>query len=409
MDPARIASAFRDVPGLYLHIPFCRTLCPFCPYNKVRYEQALAREYHAALHREIARAVRAFPGAFHSLYVGGGTPTLDLDALEAAVADLRVEHERAIEVLPGHATAAKLDRLRAMGFDFVCLGLQSFDDRVLKHLGRPNTARQNRAAIRNATGRFECVDVDLIFDVAFHDGAAFLADVEACVSLGVEQISTYPLMRFGYTPFGSAPHARKMEHELLGRAEQIAARHGYERRSVWTLNRRDAPTSSSITREFYLGLGAGAASYTGQEFWVNHFSVPRYVDAVARGGLPVAKAMRLPASISALYYLFWRSYASRLDLRRMDELFGQRVGLVTRAVLQLFVGAGLAQLRGDEVTLTRRGRDVYHDVERWMTYHFIEPLWAGMMAEHGEARPAAGDGPDREGLIWAVTERALRA
>ncbi len=409
MDPTRIASAFHDVPGLYLHFPFCVSLCPFCPYNRVLYDKALAESYHAALQQEIARAVEAFPGEFHSLYVGGGTPTLSLDALEAAVADLRVKHERAIEVLPGHATPARLARLQAMGFNFVCLGLQSFDDDVLRHLGRPNTAQQNRAAIANAVGHFDCVDVDLIFDVAFRDGEAFLSDVETCVSLGVEQISTYPLMRFGYTPFGKAPHARRMEHDLLDRAEDLAARHGYERRSVWTLNRRDAPTSSSITREFYLGLGAGSASYTGQEFWVNHFSVPRYVDAVARGGLPVAKQIRLPVSISAAYYLFWRSYASRLDLRRLDELFGARAGLVTRAALLLFAGAGLVERGGAEVTLSRRGRHVYHDVERWITYHFIEPLWAEMMAEHGDARSTVEGERGRGGLLWALTERALRA
>jgi len=409
MDPARIASAFRDVPGLYLHFPFCHSICPFCPYNKVLFDKALAKDYHAALRQEISRAVLAFPGEFHSLYVGGGTPTLSLSALEETVADLRVKHERAIEVLPGHATPANLERLRSMGFNFVCLGVQSFDDEVLRHLGRPNTARQNRAAIENAVGRFDCVDVDLIFDVAFRDGAAFLKDVETCVSLGVEQISTYPLMRFGYTPFGKAPHARRLEHDLLGQAEQIAARHGYERRSVWTLNRRDAPTSSSITREFYLGLGAGSASYTGQEFWVNHFNVPRYVDAVARGGLPVAKQFRLPVGISAAYYLFWRSYASRLDLRRLDQLFGARVGLVTRAILLLFAGAGLIERRDAEVTLSRRGRNTYHDIERWVTYHFIEPLWEEMMAEHGAAQKAVGGERERGGLIWALTERALRA
>ena len=56
MDPARLASAFCDVPGLYLHIPFCRSLCPFCPYNKVVYEESLARDYHAALQQEISLA-----------------------------------------------------------------------------------------------------------------------------------------------------------------------------------------------------------------------------------------------------------------------------------------------------------------------------------------------------------------
>jgi menaquinone C8-methyltransferase len=409
MDPARLASAFLDVPGLYLHFPFCRSLCPFCPYNRVAYEQPLARDYHAALQQEIALVVRAFDREFHSLYVGGGTPTISLDALEAAVAGLRVHGERAIEILPGHATPATLARLRAMGFTFVSLGAQSFDDEVLRHLGRPNTARQNRAAIRNAVGRFECVDVDLVFDVAFRDAATFLHDVETCVSMGVDQISTYPLMRFGYTPFGKVPHARRAEHELLGRAEELAARHGYERRSVWTLNRRGAPTLSSITREFYLGLGAGSASYTGREFWVNHFSVPRYLESVARGGLPVARAMRLPTPVSAAYYLFWRGYASRLDLRRVEELFGTPVGAVTRAALRLLGGAGLVERDGEEVHLSPRGRDVYHDLERWTTYSFIEPLWAEMMAEHGDAGPAHGGGRGRGGLLWGLTERALRA
>jgi oxygen-independent coproporphyrinogen-3 oxidase len=296
-----------------------------------------------------------------------------------------------------------------MGFNFVGLGVQSFDDEVLRHLGRPTTARQNRAAIENAVGNFECVDVDLIFDVAFHDAAAFLDDVETCVSLGVEQISTYPLMRFGYTPFGKAPHARRAEHDLLGRAAELAARHGYERRSVWTLNRRGAPTSSSITREFYLGLGAGSASYTGREFWVNHFSVPRYVEAVGRGGLPVAKEMHLPTGVSAAYYLFWRSYASHLDLRRLDELFGAPVGITTRAALRLLAGAGIVERRGPEVWLSPRGRDVYHDVEQWVTYNFIEPLWAEMMAEHDDAGPAGSRGGGRGRLIWDLTERALRA
>ena len=409
MDADRLQSAFRDVPGLYVHIPFCRSLCPFCPYNRVLYERSLARDYHAALRREIALAVEAFPGEFGSLYVGGGTPTLALDALATAIADLRVEGERVIEVLPSHATPETLSRLRAMGFNFVSLGVQSFDDDVLRHLGRPTTARQNRAAVENAVGRFECVDVDLIFDVAFRDARAFLADVETCVSLGVEQISTYPLMRFSYTPFGKAPHARRAEHELLARAEALAARYGYERRTVWTLNRLGAPTSSSITREFYLGLGAGSASYTGREFWVNHFGVRQYIESVDHGELPVARAMRLPTAVSAGYYLFWRSYASRLDLRRLEAHFGPRAGAATRVVLMLLAAAGLIERRGTEAWLTPRGRDVYHDVERWITYQLIEPLWAQMMAEHGDPGVVGRAGRGRRGLLWALTERALRA
>jgi hypothetical protein len=119
--------------------------------------------------------------------------------------------------------------------------------------------------------------------------------------------------------------------------------------------------------------------------------------------------LRLPTGISAAYYLFWRTYANRVDLRRLDELFGARAGTVTRAILPLLAAARLVERSGSDVWLTPRGRDVYHDIERWVTYNFIEPLWAEMMAEHGEARPADGDGHGHGGLLWALTRRMLRA
>ncbi len=124
-----------------------------------------------------------------------------------------VSGERAVEVLPTHATEG-LDRLAGMGVTSVSIGAQSFHDEVLRRLRRPHDAT-SRSAVERSLGRFGCVDVDLIVDVAWDDRRSFLDDVRTCFTLGVDQVSTYPLMRFGYTPFGAARHDRRREHTVL--------------------------------------------------------------------------------------------------------------------------------------------------------------------------------------------------
>jgi menaquinone C8-methyltransferase len=380
--PDEIVAAFPSTPGLYLHIPFCRTLCPFCPYNKVRHRPDLAAAYFEALGRELAAYVAVEPGPFPSLYVGGGTPTLCLDELDRVLDGIPVAGERAIEVLPTHMTVAGADRLGAMGFDFVSLGVQSFDARVLRHLRRPTSPEDNLAALEVAVGRFACVDVDLIFDVGYGEPAVLLSDLRTCFQRGVDQVSTYPLMRFGYTPFGKARHDRRAEHRLLREATELAAEFGYERRSVWTFNRQGSPAYTSITRPYYLGLGAGAASYAGELFVLNHFGLDPYLSDLAAGRLPIARIARLPRPAAATYRAFWQAYTGRMPSGGNDRL------LSDPAVSILTVGAraaGWMRRSNDGLALTGRGYDRYHDLERWVTYHLIEPLWEEMMGEHEAA------------------------
>lgn len=390
-DPSEILGGLRGPPGLYVHVPFCPSICPFCPYNKVLHHEPQARRYFAALDAEVARYLACFEGRFTSLYVGGGTPTLCIDELERLLPRLPVQGERAIEVLPTHADPDTLGRLRDAGFDYVSLGIQSFEPAMLRHLRRPHGRDDNLRALENALGRFACVDVDLILDVAVESEATFLADLDICFRAGVDQVSSYPLMRFGYTPFGKAKHDAPAEHRALHAAERLAAQRGYERRSVWTFNRIESPNYSSITREFYLGLGAGAATYTGREFLVNHFSIERYVRKLEQGRLPIARRAALGELKSALYYLFWQAYTGSIDLRRFERLFP--VARALRPLARILAGLGYVALRDERALLTPRGYDLYHDLERWVTYRFIEPLWADLMREHGplqRAVPAPG-------------------
>lgn len=387
-DPDAIVASFPAPFGLYLHVPFCRSICPYCPYNKVLYRAELVPRYFGALRDELRR-YDAPRRRFASLYVGGGTPSLCLRELAPVLAELTVEHERAIEVLPTHATTEATAELHALGFDYVSLGLQSFDERMLAHLGRLNTVEENRRALDATVGEFACVNADLIFDVAFAEPSVFLRDFEACCRAQVDQISTYPLMHFGFTPFGKATHAPRLEHELLRRACEIADRLGYERRSVWTFTRVGGPLYASIARELYLGCGAGAATFTGSDFLVNHFGLVPYLGALEEGRLPVARRARLDPRRAALYYAFWQLYAPGLDLDRFALLFPGAGWVIP--LCRALRRTGHLELDGNRLRLTRRGYDRYHDLERWVTYHLIEPLWEELLEEHVEAaaRPGA--------------------
>ncbi|MDY0019774.1 MAG: radical SAM protein [Anaerolineae bacterium] len=398
LTPEAIIASCRSRPGLYIHVPFCSSLCPFCPYNKVLYQKDRAQRYFAALTRELEAYLAHIEGAFSSVYIGGGTPTLCLDELAACLERIPVQGERAIEVLPNHADQATVARLHALGITHVSLGLQSFDADMLRYLRRPNSVADNVRALENTVGHFACVDADLIFDVAFQDSAAFLHDVEICLRSGVDQLSTYPLMRFGYTPFGKATHHATKEHEVLRAAQALAESYGYERRSVWTFNRQAGPTYSSITREHYIGIGAGSATYTGRYFLLNTFSVERYIAEAGAGQLPLARMIRLGKLRAAAYALFWQAYTGSIDVERFEALYP--AAPLLRWLLQASVRAGWLTIEGNTARLTPAGYDRYHDLERWVTYHFIEPLWAEMLGAAAEPGMVQGARSSWRRRLW---------
>lgn len=416
-QPARVVELWDGPVGAYVHVPFCSRVCPFCPYNKVVPRSGQPERYFDALLTEARRYVdagAAGSAGFSSLYVGGGTPTLFPDLLRRVVEVLPVTGERAIEVLPTHATPERLEALRRIGFTAVSIGVQSFSDEVLRHLRRPHDARDARAAVENAVERFDLVDADLILDVEYDDAHAgtFLRDLVRCFELGVGQVSTYPLMRFGFTVFGPGGHDRHREHEVLAEATRLAEAHGYERRSVWTFNRPGSPSYTSITRCRFLGLGAGASSFLGRDFLVNIFGVETYIAAVEEGRLPLARRLHLGSVGGLAYDAFWQAYSGHLCVSALASRGGVGAA-VLRATTSVLVAGGLLAPASPEGchALTPRGFDCYHDLERWVTYHLIEPLWAEMLAEHvleggraGWAETTSG----RRGGVWRAVSTLMQ-
>lgn len=361
---------------MYVHIPFCRNICPFCPYNKVLYRAELADRYHHALLAEIAFAAEQVPdGSVSSLYFGGGTPALTpatvASATELLRPKLRGDAAVGIELHPSDVTTQMLASLKEAGVTMVSLGVQSLRDDLLGRLGRDHNAKQGLAAVERALDADFCaVNADLLTGVPGQRHEQVIEDFGKLLSLGVGQVSAYPLMDFSFT-------RRKSKLSLVGQwrgltgLEETASKYGYRRSSVWTWTYPGYPHYTSVTRESFIGIGAGAATYLDGYFAVNTFDVEAYIHAIEAKGSPVALHAALTGAESALYWLFWRCYEGEIDLK--DPAFARITNI--NGLLRIARSLGLVSMSGGRARLTHAGYLAFHVLEGYYTRTYIETLW----------------------------------
>ncbi|WP_251197900.1 radical SAM family heme chaperone HemW [Anaerotardibacter muris] len=189
--------------ALYLHIPFCKSKCLYCDFNSEAIssnDEAIER-YVDDLILQIRAASRAdLLGSLDTVYIGGGTPThignKELSRLLYGLSlsmHLTPEVECTLEVNPESLTEAMVKDLFALGVTRLSIGVQSFDDEVLKTLGRAHDAAQAKRAIELAQIRFTNISVDLMCGLPGQTKESFIASLKTAVDLGVTHISIYPL------------------------------------------------------------------------------------------------------------------------------------------------------------------------------------------------------------------------
>jgi oxygen-independent coproporphyrinogen III oxidase len=266
-------------PHLYIHVPFCRSICPHCPYNKVIFRQASYGAYAKALERELRYylAQKDIP-LIRTLYFGGGTPSMTPELIEQIIILTRAtcaEHvEIGVEVHPVDATVERLEQLKRYGVNRISLGIETFQDALLKKLGRGYTGLQAEQAILHAKHvGFACVDVNLIYGIPGQTGQDSIDDVKRCIALGVDHLSAYPLITFEHTRLGKLVRDGKFNEvsdRSRARTQKAIARvclaHGFTRTSVWSFSKDNASAYTTVTRESYRGFGAGAGSKVDGEF-----------------------------------------------------------------------------------------------------------------------------------------------
>ena len=379
--------------SLYLHVPFCRNCCPYCPYTKVPYDAALTEPYTVAALAEVDRWADLVGHAeATSVYIGGGTPTLALDSvgrvLDRMRARFRVTGDVCIETNPADVDAATIAALHACGVALVSLGVQSFRPESLRVIGRHYTPRVAEDALALlAHSDFASINADIMFALPGQSADDVIADLERASELGADQITTYPLFTFPYTSVGEYLHLAGVKMpDLAARREHYSAisewcaGHGFERVSVWGFKRGGAPRYSSVTRDGYIGMGPGSGSHLADGFTLNTFDLHEWEAALARGESPIALRMPFDGEMNGWWWLYWRFYDTHIPMAAVEGALGQDSGKALRW-LSAIQRAGLAERRNGSLDLTDSGAFWLHLAQNHFALSYVNTLWTAARQE----------------------------
>ncbi len=379
--------------SLYLHVPFCRNSCPYCPYLKYQYNEQLVGPYTDAAIAEIDWwAAASGPALLSSIYIGGGTPTVAFDAVRRVLEHLRnrfcIGGDIGIEANPSDVDAATVQALKRAGVNLVSLGVQSFQREHLGLLGRrypPEAA--DRALEALVGGGFGTVNVDLMFALPGQTRDDVIADLERAAQLGASQITAYPLFTFPYSPVGRhlriasvrLPNLRARREQYRALREWCAA-NGFEPVSVWGFRKGDTPRYSSVTRDRYIGIGPGAGSHLPDGFTLNTFDFEAWTGAVSGGEPPIALRLPFTESMSGWWWLYWRLYETRIGDGAMEAALGSGAGKA-RLLLDAARRLGLAVRRGDGWELTEPGAYWIHLAQNYFALDYVNAIWTKARGE----------------------------
>lgn len=358
--------------ALYLHVPFCPHICPYCDFHKMRRGGGLVARYLDRLEAEIAELHARFPGPLDTIYLGGGTPShLEDDELARVVGALDAawgfpaRRETTLEADPGTFDPARLKRLRALGFDRLSIGLQSTQDPALAFLGRAHDGAEGVRALRWALAAGFEVSADLIAALPARAERDLARDLDALADLGVPHVSVYTLTVEPFTPFALRgvrvdDDAAADEYEL---AEARLAARGYERYEVSSHARpghRARHNSVYWSGEPWLALGPSAAGYLPRgdaapfdpDLGVRSVNPP--IKAWLEGAPPERETIdREGYALERL--LTGLRTAEGVDLAALRARAGIEVRQRWRAQVDAMLDAGMLELGGTRLRATRRG------------------------------------------------------
>ena len=309
------------IPGLYIHIPFCLSKCPYCDFYSSTSISAVP-DFLDALLKEM-KMYRTRFNPFDTVYMGGGTPSLlNPQQLETTLIKVRDNFhllsntEITIETNPADLSRSFLESMRGIGINRINIGVQSFNQKVLGFLGRRHSVKQAISAVEaSRKAGFHNIGLDLIYGVPGQDIESWLDTLKQAVAFSPEHISCYQLTLEAKTPLGIRYQAgeflvpgEELQHEFFIKTSEFLEGAGYLHYEVSNFARGKEHTSRHNQKYWdhspYLGLGPSAHSFQCNQRWWNHHSLDQYLAAINAGNFPIEETETLAAKqlrLEALY------------------------------------------------------------------------------------------------------------
>jgi len=379
---------YDSIKHLYVHIPFCRNKCPYCPYFKEKYHPVLAKRLEDSLLCEIDLHAENLTGKnIESLYIGGGTPTLLNGTLSKVIGRLKQFcsiKKIAIETNPEDVNEALLSELEQMGCNLLSLGIQDFNQQNLSKIGRKYSVERALNCIDSARKRnFETLNIDLIFAYPEQSISQLNESLERAIESNVEQITMYPLFTFPYSTVGEFKTGKKVtlpnsfqRKKFYYHIYEKLLENGYEQISVWSFKKGSSTKYSSVTRDNYLGLGPSAATYTGKQFLFNSFSLEQYHKQIAEGKKPYSIMMNISKNLEKLFWLYWRLYETSIPIGDYEEKFNSDFKGDFKKLIFVMKMFGYTKDLNGSLHLNKRGVHYIHLLQNHFALNYVNQIWS---------------------------------
>ncbi|WP_261040281.1 radical SAM family heme chaperone HemW [Streptococcus mitis] len=354
----------------YVHIPFCTQICYYCDFSKVFIKNQPVDSYLEHLLEEFQfydiQKLR-------TLYIGGGTPTaLSASQLEVLLKgltknlDLSVLEELTIEANPGDLDADKIAVLKNSAVNRVSLGVQTFDDKMLKKIGRSHLEKDIYENIdRLKLAGFDNISIDLIYALPGQTMEQVKDNVAKAIGLDIPHMSLYSLILENHTVFmnrmrrGKLPLPKEeLEAEMFEYIIVELERVGFEHYEISNFSKPGFESRHNLmywdNAEYY-GIGAGASGYVNGVRYKNHGPIRHYLSAVEEGNARITEEhLSQKEKMEEEMFLGLRK-KSGVSMARFEEKFGRSFDGLYGEIVRDLVQQGLMQIEGDRVRMTKRG------------------------------------------------------
>lgn len=358
-------------PGLYVHVPFCSAICPYCDFAVTTGNETRRARFVEHLLTELELDTSVRPERFDTLYLGGGTPSmLSSDALERVLdASFLADHgRRFLEANPEDVTDVAAKRWVGLGFHTLSLGVQAFGDAALDFLGRRHTGAEARAAVDTAKrAGFDAISIDLIFGLPGQSVEDWRRELERAVACDPEHVSCYQLTIHEETAFGRrvrdgklAPASDAQQADLFFESFRFLEDHGYVGYEVSNFSKGDRYRSQHNEKYWshvpYVGVGPSAHSFDGRTRRWNHRSTKDWEQSLGEGRAPVDGWETLSEADLLLETVALRLRTrDGLDVAAVEERFGVDLVAANSGLVERLEAEGLMTRCGDRLCPTIRG------------------------------------------------------
>ena len=382
MRPGTLSLGNLPPLSLYVHLPWCLRKCPYCDFNSHEASGELPEQaYLDAVCADLEQSLPLIWGrGVHSVFIGGGTPSLFSPAgIERLLSDIRArvrleaDAEITLEANPGTFEKDRFKAFRQAGVTRLSIGVQSFDDRFLKPLGRVHDAEQALAAVSEAARCFETFNIDLMYALPGQGLQDLARDLEQALSFSPPHLSVYHLTIEPNTVYAKFPPQglpdEDLAYEMLDLITERTGQAGLGRYEVSAYARAGHRCEHNLNYwQFgdYLGLGAGAhgkLSFAHRIMRTVRWREPqRYMDG-ALGGQALAQADEVRrADLPFEFMLNALRLRDGFDLSMYTERTGLPISSVQEALIQA-EQKGLVQIIGKQLRPTELGFDFLSELQ----------------------------------------------